>query len=132
MQTFATLKESLERIPDQQTGRASAVCEIGEPYIEFCVGGLARPDDVAVVENHVAEQMGIMLAQYLTSRKGRIYWRVPLEWQTAPHAVVMHLDPVGPDTDFLTGQRCVMDHNWRKIAGYCRLVRAQLPAEIAA
>lgn len=98
---FAELKKWLESFPDQGLGLMSAICETGEPYVEFSETGLCREPDVAVIERHVALRMARKLAKYLESRSGRIYWRVCFESEIN----------TTPD-------------DWREVSCYCRLYRA--------
>lgn len=123
--TFVELKAWLAALPDQAMGTAGAVCETGEPYVEFAAFGIARPRDEAAVEAVVAECMERQIQRYFEDRKGRIYWRVPLETAVDQHAIVIRYDVNGPGTDFLTDQRCVLDKNWVRLAAYCRLYKAK-------
>lgn len=129
MLTFAALKADLENIDGQNIGRPGPTCETGDPYVEFYASAYARPGDEALMEATVAEEMQLRLGRYFSEgRYGCLYWRMPLEWEIAPHSIVIQLDENGPDIDFITGQRCVKDHNWIKIAAYCRLFRAKTAA----
>lgn len=132
MMTFESLKVWFDSMPDQRMGRAASLCETGDTYTEFFAKGLARPGDEMVVEVEVAEQMYRTLVSHFANKRGRIYIRIPLEWEIKPHSVVVRLDENGPDIDFTTNEKCVMDHNWRRVACYCRLFRAAEPAAEAA
>jgi len=125
--TFADLQRWLADLPDQAKGDPCSVCQTGENYIEFHEYGLARPDDVAAIEAVVVQRMIRSLTTYLNPRKGRIYWRVPLEFSISETDVAVRFDDNGPEVDFVTNRKCVKDHNWRRVACYCRLYRANLP-----
>lgn len=129
---FKELADRLKGLPDQTIGLPCHVCETGEPYQEFFSFGLARPDDVAVVERAVAGDMSKRLDEYLNSRGGRIYWRIPFEWEITQKPVVVRYDENGPDKDPVMDRKCVMDKNWLKVACYCRVYRAamRLPGDI--
>ena len=139
LQSFDELKYALDNLPNQTDGDPCAVCQIGEPYIEFKVAMLARPGDEKIVERHVVSEIIRQLNEYLDGRGGRIYWRIRFESDVCEHAEILRLDVNGPDVDFITNERCVKDKNWRRIAAYCRLVRARMetmvlsaPAAVAA
>ena len=123
--SFIELKHWLDGLPDQQMGDPCAISNIGEPYIVFSVGALARPGDEAIVESIVAADMQRQIEAYLKDKSGRIYWRVPLEWEVAPYSVILRFDDNGIDKDFITDRRCVMDKSWLAVRGYCRLVKAK-------
>ena len=122
--SFSDLRNWLDSLPNQQLGRASAICETGDAYRVFAFYGLSRPGDEAIVERAVAEQMSRSLNEYFGSRPGRIYWRIPLETEITDHEAVARFDDNGPDRDFSTDRRCVLDRNWRLISCYCRLFRS--------
>ena len=122
--SFDELVRALNHIPNQTMGCPSAISDIGEQYEVFRVVALARPGDEKTIEQMVVKEMCEKLDQYFEGKSGRIYWRTPLETETVQHDVVLRLDVNGPDIDFITNLKCVMDKNWRKITGYCRLVKA--------
>ena len=122
--TFAELRFLLDRLPDQTEGDPCAICQTGEPYVEFIVDMLARPGDEAAIERCAVELFSRQLSRYLSDKSGRIYWRTRLEHEWSPAYVVVRFDVNGPDLDYITDQRCVTDKNWRRIKGYCRLYRA--------
>ena len=122
--SFAAINEKLQSLPNQVIGFANSICETGEPYVEFAEYSLARPDDVKVIEAIVADQMWRRINGYLSSRDGRIYWRIPFESEVSDTSVVVRYDENGPDKDILTGRNCVLDSNWRGVRCYCRLYRA--------
>ena len=128
--TFAEVKAWLEAMPDylkwQDPGRLRMYCPTGEPYDEFYAYNLARPGDELIVERFVARSLMGRLSSYFEQRNGPIYERVPLEWRTDPYSVVARLDKIGPDYDPVTGERCVMDHNWLMVKAYVRLCRPAL------
>lgn len=124
METLAELKQHLDAMPDQQRGRPSSVSDVGEPYVEIHEHAFARPSDVALIERVVAQKMLLSLNRYFDARRGRIYWRIPLEWDISPTRIVVRHDENGDDVDFTTNKKCVTDSNWIKIAAYCRLYRA--------
>lgn len=126
MQTFAALQTWLDGLPDQGDGVAASVSDAGEPYVEFHECGIARPDDVEMVEQVVAGMMAHHLSRYFADRKGRIYWRVRLETVKEPHTRIVRYDDAGPDLDFALNKKCLKDSNWLKVACYCRLYRARL------
>lgn len=123
--SFATLESWLRELPDQITGIPTAICQTGEPYVEFRERALARPSDAKVIESNVAERMSSRLREYLCERSGLIYWRVPFEYETKKHSVVVRYDESGPDKDFVSDRKCVMDHDWVCVSCYCRLYRAK-------
>ena len=125
---FSGLKKWLAELPNQTVGDPTAICETGEPYIEFQESALARPGDVEVIEREVARRMGRRLGEYLDPRKGRIYWRIPFESDIDQTNVVVRYDENGPDLDPVLDRKCVMDKNWRRITAYCRLYRANFRA----
>lgn len=124
--SFIELKHWLDGLPNQVDGDPCAVSDIGEPYVAFHFGALARPGDVEVVESVVADYMRNALENYLKDKGGRIYWRTRLEWEIIPYSVIVKMDENGPDKDYVTDRKCVMDKNWRAVRCFCRLVRAQL------
>lgn len=126
--SFLELKKYLHELPNQIIGVAAAVCETGEPYVEFQESALARPNDVEVIERKVAARMSRKLFDYIGKRSGRIYWRIPFEFDIAPTDVVVRYDENGPDKDAITDRKCVMDRNWRNVTAYCRLYRATMVA----
>ena len=121
---FIELKKALEDLPNQVVGKPFSICEAGELYVEFLESALARPDDVEVIERNVVSLMARRLFDYLAGRSGRIYWRIPFEYEIAHHSEVVRYDENGPDTDIFTDRRCVLDNNWRRVACYARLYRA--------
>lgn len=122
--SFAELEAWLRGIPGQMTGIPTAVCQTGERYVEFREVMLARPADAKVIETEVAGQMARRLAEYFNAKNGMIYWRVPFEYDVSPTYTVVRYDELGPDRDFLTDRKCVMDKDWVRAACYCRLYRA--------
>ncbi len=126
--SFAGIKQWLSGLDDQTVGVPAAVCETGELYIEFFQAALARPEDVAVIEAHVAGQFAAQLTKYLAARSGRIYWRIPFESDVSDATAVVRYDVNGPDEDVLTGRKCILDKNWKRVACYCRLYRATMQA----
>jgi len=128
LQSFDELRRVLDNLPDQTDGDPCAICQIGELYIEFKVAMLARPGDEKIVERYVVYEMTRRLNEYLDERGGTIYWRIRFETDVDDHAETLRLDVNGPDRDFATDQRCIQDKNWRRVAAYCRLVRAKFPA----
>lgn len=125
-ESFDEIASWLNNLEDQTVGDASAICEIGEPYIEFKCFGIARPGDEKIVERVVARDMSRKLSEYFSDKSGRIYWRVPLEVDVNPIEIVIRLDVNGPDIDFITNKRCISDKNWVRVACYCRLVKAKM------
>lgn len=125
MMTFEELRAALDALPDQTAGDPWVVSNIGEPYVEFRARALARPGDEALVERLVVDDLVRQLNAYFYDKDGRIYWRERLEVDRSQCSVVVRLDATGEDVDFVTNTRCVMDKNWVRIAGYCRLVRAK-------
>ena len=125
--SFDDLTRALNEMPDQTDGLPCAISDIGEPYVAFSAKGIARPGDEKIVERLVVAEMCEKLDQYFADKKGRIYWRTRLEIDREPHHVIQRMDANGLDEDFITGQKCVMDKNWRKIHAYCRLVRTTCP-----
>lgn len=121
---FKELKAKLDALPNQTVGSPSAICETGEPYVEFSEFALARPHDIAVVESYTASRLGCRVLDYFQSRGGRIFWRVPLEWAVDDLPQVVRFDENGPDKDFATGRLCVLDKNWKAVKGYCRVYKA--------
>lgn len=128
--SFSDLLQWAKQLPNQTVGIQSAVCETGEPYVGFLEIALARPGDVDAVEADVSKRMHRRVADYLQERKGRIYWRIPMETVREPTAVVVRYDENGPDLDELNDRRCVKDSGWLRIGAYCRLYRASYLAPI--
>lgn len=124
--SFASLKDALDKLPDQVTGLPASVSDVGEEYVQFFESALSRPDDVAVIERAVANRMWRSMNDYLSRREGRIYWRIPFETDIDDHAVVLRYDDNGPDMDFLTNRKCYTDKSWKRVACYARLYRATL------
>lgn len=122
--SFDEMKRWLDSIEGQTVGIPTAVCQTGEHYVEFFENGLARPSDTKVIEANVARAMQTRLAKYFEDRRGMIYWRIPFETVIEPTAVVVRYDEAGPDHDFMTDRRCVMDKDWVAVKAYCRLYRA--------
>jgi hypothetical protein len=127
MDSLAELEKWLNGLPDQQDGAPGPFCDAGEPYVEFFQRGYARPDDVAMIERDVAEQMAMSLNRYFASRKGRIYWGKRFETDVGRTVLVTRFDEQGPDVEFTTDRRCFKDTNWIAIRCYCRLYRAANP-----
>jgi hypothetical protein len=127
MDSFAELEKWLKEYPDQVVGLPQAICEAGEPYVEFTEAALARPDDVKAIERIVAQRMHRQLSSYLGSRKGRLYVRLPFEYEIDEQEVVIRFDENGPDKDFLTDRKCHLDKNWRRVACYFRCYKANHP-----
>ena len=125
--SFDELERALNDIPDQTTGIAYAISDIGEPYVEFMAVGLARPGDEKIIERVVVADLCKRLDAYFKGKSGRIYWRIPFERDISQADVVLRLDVNGADTDFITGEKCVKDKNWVRVAAYCRLVRTTSP-----
>lgn len=121
---FSSLKAWLAEFPDQVDGFPSAICETGEPYVEFTYSALARPADAEIVERRVSEAMARDLARYLENRAGRIYWRARLETEENTDSVVVKYDENGPDREFVTDRKCLLDKDWTRLSCYCRLYRA--------
>ena len=122
--SFVELERALNEFPNQTNGDSSSVCEIGVPYIAFHARGIARPGDEKTIERFIVNEMCEKLDEYFDGKSGRIYWRHRIEFDVSQHNEVLRLDVNGPDVDFITDQKCVMDKNWRKVHLYCRLVRA--------
>lgn len=125
MSGFKQLKQWLDGLPDQVVGSQAAVCETGELYIEFTESSLCRPADIDVLEAHIANRMAYRLSRYLEGKRGRIYWRCPLEFDVTDHPQVVRYDENGPDRDFLTDKKCILDKDWKGVSLYCRLYRAK-------
>ena len=121
------LRGALMVMPDQTMGIPYSVSDIGEPYVAIFSKSLARPGDEKIIEHLVVTDMCEKLDTYFEDKVGRIFWRVPFETDVKPYEVVMRFDVNGPDVDFITGQQCVKDKNWVRIAAYCRLVRSKAP-----
>lgn len=124
MSGFAQLKQWLDGLPNQVKGFQAAICETGEPYVEFVEDALCRPDDVGLIEAHIANRMARRITEYLNGKSGRIYWRVPLECQIEDSPQIDSFDENGPDKDFMTRRACILDRNWKSVSLYCRLYRA--------
>lgn len=122
--TFGELALYLSNLPNQTKGQPAAVCETGEPYVEFYESALARPDDIGVIERIVDLRMTRSLNDYMRYRRGRIYWRSPFEHEVCVAPVVIRYDDSGPDTDILTDRKCHLDKNWRSVSCYCRFYQA--------
>lgn len=121
---FDSVESWLRSFPEQMMGIPTAICQTGEPYVEFLEFGLARPADVRVIEAIVARKFVDRIGAYLGQRAGHIYWRIPFERSNDPAPVVVRYDELGPDKDFITDRKCVMDKDWVRVACYCRLYRA--------
>lgn len=122
--TFAEVEVWLKNLPNQMMGISTAICQTGEPYVEFLESALVRPSDVKVVEAFVANKITQRLSSYFDNKSGIIYWRTPFEFAYNPLPQVVRYDESGPDVDFVTDRKCVMDTEWIKVAGYCRVYRA--------
>lgn len=122
--SFTCLKAWLASFDDQTTGDPAAICQTGEPYVQFFASGLARPADVAAVEEVVAKNFHRQIEDYLNQRSGRIYWRTPFEHETTDTYVIERFDVNGPDTDPITDRKCFQDKNWKLLRCYARLYRA--------
>jgi hypothetical protein len=127
---FEDIKFALAGIQSQQRGDPSAICQTGEPYLEFREKALARPADVKIIEREVAQRMWLSLSDYLSKRSGTLYWRIPFEYDISEHHEILYYDNNGPDKDCITNRPCVMDKNWRKVQCYARLYRATMPLMI--
>jgi len=122
--SFISLKNYLDGINDQKMGDPCVVCETGETYKEFSEKRLCRPADIEIAESECAAAMRKRLDNYFSERQGRLYWRIPFEYERAPTAVVIRFDIDGPDLDFLTNRKCVTDKNWIQVQCYCRLYKS--------
>lgn len=128
-----SFKELHERIVlnfPTETGSPSAFCEqTGDDYKEILVRMLSRQRDVKLIERKAASEMGRQLETLFYSKqgtvhypvRGKIYWRCPLEWEISRAPQIVRLSEDGPDIDFITNQRCYMDHDWMAVKAYCRL-----------
>lgn len=130
IEDFECIKRRLADLPSQKMGTQQSVCETGELYIEFYEDGLARPDDVKIIERSVAQRMWRSLASHLDARKGTVYWRVPFEYEIIPTHVIVRYDDEGHDVDELLDRKCVKDKNWVSLKCYCRLYRSTMPVPV--
>lgn len=129
VKSFAELQEWLDKLPVRQfDGSPSAVCEqTGEPYVAFHLGGYARPSDEAFIEAGVAARMQNAITDAIERVQPKriedtvIYWRQRFESEVSGYERPIEFREDGPDIDWITGQRCVLDRNWVKVGGYCRL-----------
>jgi hypothetical protein len=130
LQTLADLEKWLAALPNQKNGKRGPETETGEPYVEFQRYALARPNDVAIIERDVANDLGMKIQGYLRDHfedGSVIYWRRPFEWDIIDHQEVIRYVDIGPDEDIRTGRKCVMDKNWRCIKAYARLCCCEPP-----
>lgn len=128
--TFAELNEWLKSLPNEQFfDERTAICRrTGKEHRELFVSQLARPDDVKTAEREAVYRMQNLICAELAVRSFKpvpysprpIYWRIPLEWEVQDRPQVVEYREDGPDMDFMTNQRCVMDHNWKAVKAYCR------------
>ncbi len=122
--TFEELKEWISGLPNRQAnGSPTNICsQTGDEYVEVFSRHAARPGDEKYAEKMVVEDMQRQICKLFTDRlHGTIYWRVPLETQIQKWSRVKEYREDGPDVDFLTDRRCVMDRNWKAVKAYCRL-----------
>ncbi len=112
--------------PVRGTGHVAAT---GEKYVEIAFSALSRPADMAIVSRFVFVTFSELLMSYLDQTCGQIYWRIPLEedWIDVPQ--VVRYDENGPDIDFYTDRRCVLDRDWKRYGIYCRLLRSDKPVK---
>lgn len=128
--SFKSLQAWVDTLPRQKTGSPTAICaQTGEKYVELFVRALFRPGDEKVIERQLASQMQQHICSQFTDRRdGTIYWRIPLEWETRTAPQVIDVRDDGPDIDFVTNLRCVMDHNWLCMKVYCLMTVSPDPA----
>lgn len=132
-ETFAAMRDSLSRIFPNKRGIPNAVCETGDPYVEFYANAICRPDpfDIECVKASVRHNIARQLTTYFNDGNGTIYWRIMPEEDLQDHQCVIRYDENGPDKDFYTDKRCFMDKNWKAYSIYMRLVLSAKP-ELAA
>ena len=147
VRNFSDLKKWVDSLPVKQVdGTPTAICgETGEKYTVRLFGGLARPGTEHLLEESLAVQMQNAISKAIEyaipydMENGKwatpnnnvrpksakiedvtIYWRERLESGRDNYPVVTAYSEDGPDFDFLTDRRCMMDREWRKIGIYCR------------
>jgi hypothetical protein len=129
---FHALQLSIdERFPDAKYGNTKSVSDTGEEYVEISFSALSRPvaSDMAVVSRFVVSQFSRLLTTYLDQTHGRVYWRIPLEYDTINDPQVVRYLANGPDVDFYTDKRCILDREWKCLGVYCRLLRSDKPVK---
>lgn len=124
--SFKQLKWAIDNwYHDQVDGKLSAVCETGDPYVDFYESAIAREKDIAMVEACVADLMYNKLKRYVGDKlRCRIYWRERLKTSMYDYSIVSKFDSDGPDIDLITGKNCFLDHNWKKLYCHCCLFLA--------
>jgi hypothetical protein len=117
-----------ERFPNAERGWLN-LSVTGEEYAEIAFSALSRSADEAIVSRFVLNAFSQLLTSYLSQTRGQVYWRIPLEeaWLDAPQVVRYDVD--GPDIDFYTDRRCVLDRDWKRYGVYCRLLRSDKPVK---
>lgn len=122
--TFAELEVWLDKLPNrQEKGSPTAVCgQTGEKYVELRSRHWARPGDEAFAERAVVAEMQRGICELFTDRvNGVVYWRIPLETEIIARPQIVAYREDGLDFDLIFDRRCVKDHNWIEVSGYCRL-----------
>jgi hypothetical protein len=127
---FQQLKSFMDRrFPDARQGRPSNISDTGEEYAEISFSGMSRsaPEDISV--RPLLSGFSKLLMSYLEQTRGQIYWRIPLEEDWVDTPWVIRYDDAGPDVDFYTDRRCVLDRDWKRYGVYCRLLRSDKPVK---
>lgn len=132
---FNQMMNAINSKPFKQiTGIPSSCDANGNKYVELMCKALARPGDEKEVEafacGNVLQQFEQMTRHTLAA-SSVIHWRVRPEIEVLPTGRVIEYREDGPDRDFLTDKRCVMDKNWVGISVYMRLTISDAIANAA-
>jgi hypothetical protein len=101
---------------------------------EFGDRQIVRAEDVEIGWKLLIERFMRGIEDYLfaarlskgvvTSREGKIYWRIRPEFSQAPLLVFTEYDESAPDKCFSTDKNGVVDKGWVILSAYARLSRA--------
>ena len=108
----------------QSDGPAATLNSAGEKYIEFGCGLHAREQDVDIIMSvactKLANAIHTLAARY-TPQTHAIEWRKRPECAVGDYPLVVEYRDDGPDMDFVTDRRCVMDKGFKLVKTYARI-----------
>lgn len=122
--TLSELKSRLDAMGGV-LGNPGQYCETGAEYDVVSENVLARPENVDEAESRVAANMWIKMMVLMGGKYGKLYWRIPLEYEILNGSKVDRIDESGPDVDFETNSKCYLDRNWKRVAAYVRFHKAE-------
>lgn len=123
---FDDLQRELSKLVPKQESSDRIEDPNGVPHKQISVRLLSRKADVPLMVSHVCRSMFEKIEQFVQNRQGivgtgTLYWRVPVEVEAMPFAIIVEYKEDGPDFDDTRDYACVKDHEWFVVAGYARL-----------